>query len=193
MTTGPVTSRRLRVFPPKMEWECWECQAAAKAFTFHQDRVGLGEMAVFVDRYDWDGSHPWEVSGGASKCIALEQRAFGPSRLLVVFTDRDGIVLRLCHTPKTDPPQLGLAWCLRLVPEGAAAVLVYSDEAAICGPPEPELCERIESAKVLCREHGLHLVDWMLCDLASFSGSRYAVEGGCRWWDVPGSKWADGD
>ena len=51
--------------------------------------------------------------------FALDQRAFGPRRLLVAFTDREGRLLSLAHAPRTSAPEVALECCLDYLGEGA--------------------------------------------------------------------------
>jgi hypothetical protein len=117
--------------------------------------------------------------------FALDQRAFGPRRLLVVFGDRSGKVLGLAYTERTDPIEPALACCLDYLGKGAAAAVAYCDEAVRWGPPPDDLADRFDSARAVCRSYGVHLVDWFSCDDDLFRSTRCALEPGSEWWDVP--------
>jgi len=43
---------------------------------------------------------------------ALDQRAFGPRKMLTAFADADGLFRGIAHTDRTDPPLLALEACL---------------------------------------------------------------------------------
>src|SRR5687768_8597591 len=90
--------------------------------------------------------------------FALDQRAFGPRRLLVVFADRFGRFRGLAHTPRTDPPELALACCLDRLGHGADAAVAFCDEPLRWGPPPSDLGERFATARAVCVEYGVHLV-----------------------------------
>src|SRR2546422_8299015 len=55
--------------------------------------------------------------------LALDQRAFGPRRLLVAFADRDGRFRGLAHVERTDPPEKALAPCIQHIGLGSAAAV----------------------------------------------------------------------
>ena len=117
--------------------------------------------------------------------IALDQRAFGPRRLLVAFTGRDGRFKALAYTERTDPIELALACCIDHAGQGADAAIVYNDEPVEQGPPAPGLAERFGRAQQVCREAGIHLVDWIQCDDELFRSMKLALAPGGEWWDVP--------
>ncbi len=60
--------------------------------------------------------------------LALDQRAFGPRRLVVHCADRSGRVIGVAHTLRTDPPERALGSCLRHVGSGAAVAVAFCDE-----------------------------------------------------------------
>jgi hypothetical protein len=117
--------------------------------------------------------------------FALDQRAFGPRRLLVAFADPFGKFLALAHTARTEPIELALACCLQSLGQGKAAAVAFCDEPVTQGPPPANLAERFASARALCSEYGVHLVDWFCCDDDLFRSARLALEPGAEWWDVP--------
>jgi len=117
--------------------------------------------------------------------IALDQRAFGPRRLLVAFADRRGRFLGLAYTRRTQPPEAALGPCLDYLGQGAAAAVAYCDEAVVHGPPPPDLAERFATARSIAASFGIHLVDWIACDDQVFRSTRLALHPRCRWWDVP--------
>ncbi len=116
--------------------------------------------------------------------LALDQRTFGRQQLVVVTARLDGGVLGLAHCGLTDPPELALVWCLETLDDGAAAAIAYSDEPVAPDPP-PGLEERFVTARVAAGEHGVHLVDWMLCDDGQIRSMRLTLEGCDEWWDLP--------
>ena len=128
--------------------------------------------------------------------IALDQRAFGPRRLMVAFAAYDGRFLALLFTRRTDPRDVALEACLhhfdslgRGGVEHAAAV-VLCDEPVAGGPPPAPFTATFERARSMARDHDVHLVDWISCDDDLFRCARRrtftpAAEPG--WWDVPDS------
>jgi len=120
--------------------------------------------------------------------LALDQRAFGPRRLLVAFADADGDMLSLAHTERTDPPELALEPCIRHLGLGAVAAVAFCDEPVVDGPPPPDLSDRFATARAIAADWGVHLVDWIACDDELLRSSRLAtLDLGDDWWDVPRS------
>lgn len=117
--------------------------------------------------------------------FALDQRAFGPRRLLVAFADADGRFRRMAHTKRTDPIDVALRACLQYLGDGAAAAVVLNDEPVAWGELPPEQAERFELASLLCRVRGIHLVDWICCDDQLFRSTKLALLPGEEWWEVP--------
>jgi hypothetical protein len=117
--------------------------------------------------------------------FALDQRAFGPRRLLVAFADQSGRFLGLAHAPRTEPADLALACCVDYLGDGAAAAVAFCDEPVADGPPPDDLGERFAVARAVCAQHGIHLVDWFSCDDQLFRSTRLALEPDGEWWDVP--------
>lgn len=117
--------------------------------------------------------------------FALDQRAFGPRRLLVAFADRRGRLRGLAHTARTSPAELALGPCIRHLGRGAAAAVAFCDEPVVFGPPPADLAARFASARSIAAANGVHLVDWFACDDDLFRSSRLALEPGSEWWDVP--------
>jgi hypothetical protein len=122
----------------------------------------------------------------AAWSLALDQRAFGPRRLLVAFADRDGRVVGMAHTPRTDPIEMALAGCVAHLGAGAAAAVVFNDEPVPQGPPPPDLPLRFANAWAVCAEAGVHLVDWFACDDLAFRSTRLALDldPAAPWWDL---------
>jgi hypothetical protein len=117
--------------------------------------------------------------------FALDQRVFGPRRLLVVFADRSGRFLGLAHAPRTDPPEEALGPCIEHVGLGAPAAIAYCDEPVPDGPPPPGLAGRFRRACAIAASYGVHLVDWIACDSLRFRSSRLALHPDGEWWEVP--------
>jgi hypothetical protein len=118
---------------------------------------------------------------------ALDQRAFGPRKLLVAFTDANGQLRVLAHANRVDDPLISLAACLDHVGESAAAAVAFCDEPVADGPPPRDLLERFDEARALSRTYGVHLVDWFACDDEKFRAARLTtlvVEEQPDWWDV---------
>ena len=117
--------------------------------------------------------------------FALDQRAFGPRRLVVALSDATGRFVGLAHCRRTDPPELGLGPCIRHVGRGAEAAVAFCDEPVSDGPPPPDLAGRFELARAIAAGFGVHLVDWIACDDVLFRSSKLALEPGAEWWEVP--------
>ncbi len=126
--------------------------------------------------------------------IALDQRAFGPRRLMVAFAAYDGRFLALTYARRTDPVERALEGCLLHFDalgrgsEAHAAAVVLCDQAVEDGPPLADFIATFERAKTMAWKHRVHLVDWIACDdeLLRFARRRTftpAAEPG--WWDVP--------
>jgi len=117
--------------------------------------------------------------------FALDQRAFGPRRLLVGFADRTGRLLSLARAPRTDPVEIALAGVIDYLGHGVAAAIAWCDEPVRQGPPPPGLAARFRSARSVCSARGVHLVDWIMCDDHVFRSMRLSLEPDTEWWDVP--------
>jgi hypothetical protein len=117
--------------------------------------------------------------------FALDQRAFGPRRLVVTFTDRAGRLLSLAHTLRTDPPELAFDCCAEYLGAGAAAAVAFCDEPVELGPPSSEVVERFARAQAIAACHQLHLVDWIECDDLMFRSVRLSQDPSLPWWNVP--------
>lgn len=118
--------------------------------------------------------------------FALDQRAFGPGLLLVAFTDRDGCLLGMAHTPRTEPIEVALTCCIDYLGDGAEAAVAFCDELLSDGPPPDDLAERFASARAVCAASDIHLVDWFACDDLLFRSTRSALgDPDAEWWDVP--------
>jgi hypothetical protein len=117
--------------------------------------------------------------------FALDQRAFGPRRLVVAFANRRGRFLSLAHSRRTVPFEAALAACIEHSGQGARAAVAFCDERVKEGPPPPELAARFASARSIAGSYGIHLVDWIACDDQLFRSTRFALEPDSTWWDVP--------
>lgn len=117
--------------------------------------------------------------------LALDQRAFGPRRLMVAFADIDGNVISIAHTERLDPPEDGLDPCIRHLGVGAVLAIAFCDEAVADGPPPDDLRRRFFEATSIAASSGVHLVDWVACDDYLFRSSRLAIFPDEEWWSVP--------
>ena len=117
--------------------------------------------------------------------VALDQRAFGPRRLVVAFANRRGRLLALAHARRTDPPELALGPCIEHLGRGAAAAVAYCDEPVVKGPPPPEVAIRFAHARSIADSFGVFLVDWFACDDDLFRSAQMAVEPDGQWWALP--------
>jgi hypothetical protein len=120
--------------------------------------------------------------------FALDQRAFGPRRLVVAFADPSGRLVSLAHAPRTDPPEAALEACIRHL-GGEAAAVAFCDDQVGEGPPPPDLETRFAAARSVAADYAVHLVDWIACDDSSFLSSRLSLDPYAEWWDVPATTW----
>jgi hypothetical protein len=124
--------------------------------------------------------------------FALDQRCFGPRRLLVATCDASGGMLGLAHCERSDPPEFALMCCLATLDDAARAAVAYSDESVDEGPPGLDLAQRFLGARAVASERGVHLVDWIMCDDLMIRSIKLGLdrdgEGDdeTEWWDVPG-------
>lgn len=138
---------------------------------------------TFVVGYHCSGDK-FDLSGDDALRFALDQRAFGPRRLLVLTAREDGQVIGLAHCERIDPPEVGLKCCLAALDDGAAAAIAYSDEPVGLDDP-PDLEERFAAARDAAAESGVHLVDWIVCDDIHLRSMRCTLEDPDEWWDLP--------
>jgi hypothetical protein len=124
------------------------------------------------------------MSAGDAWSFALDQRCFGPRRLIVVTARSDGRVLGLAHCEQTDPPEMGLKCCLACLDDGAAAAVAYSDERVEPEPPG-DLDYRFRIGRAAAAEFGVFLVDWIMCDDLYVRSMRFVLEKPDDWWDIP--------
>ena len=117
--------------------------------------------------------------------FALDQRAFGPRRLLVAFAREDGSFLGLTHTELTDPPWAALTACIDTFGVDSCAAVALADEPVREGTPPPELEHRFETACAVARASGVRLVDWMSCDDLLIRSARAAFSPGGDGWSEP--------
>ena len=101
---------------------------------------------TIVEGYRYTGDD-LDLSGPDFWGFAVDQRAFGPRRLVVVTARSDGAVLGLAHCERTEPPELALKCCLAALGDGDIAV-AYSDEPVSADPPIG-LRDRLDTAR--CR------------------------------------------
>lgn len=118
--------------------------------------------------------------------FALDQRAFGPRRLVVVFADASGRATGLAHAPRPHLPELALGPCIAHVGLGAAAAVAFCDEPVVEGPIPVYNTLRFHWARAIAADAGVHLVDWIACDDQLFRSTRLALDPDAEWWDVSG-------
>jgi hypothetical protein len=120
-----------------------------------------------------------------ARAFALDQRAFGPRRLVVAFADASGQLLSMAHARRTDPPEAALGPCIRHIGSGAVVAIAYCDEPVADAPPPPEALERFNVARAITASYGIRLVDWIACDDQLFRSMQLAVDPDGVWWEVP--------
>lgn len=108
--------------------------------------------------------------------FALDQRAFGPRKLIVAFARRSGRMTAFAYTDRTEPPHLGLTACCDHVGRGADIAIAFSDETVGDEQVDDELHERFVAAKNACRAYGIRLYDWICCDDTLFRSLRVACD-----------------
>jgi hypothetical protein len=121
---------------------------------------------------------------------AMDQRAFGPRKLLVVFTNAAGRLRTLAHVNRTARPMLAFEACLDHLGAGAAAAAVLCDEPVAPGPLSVDRREQFTQARALAEAYGVHLVDWIACDDDAFRAIRLLTPTPSEqpdWWDAPES------
>ena len=116
--------------------------------------------------------------------FALDQRAYGPRRLVVAFADPVGRFLGLAYARRTQPPEAALGPCIQHVGLGAVAAVAFCDEPVTDEPAPPDLGERFARARAIAASHGVHLVDWIACDDLLFRSTRLTLDPDGEWWDV---------
>ncbi len=140
---------------------------------------------IIVDGYVVaDGVEPIDLRDEAWS-LALDQRCFGPGRLLVAFGDCDGNMTALAHTRCRPTPELAFTACIRHLGEGAAAAVTLNDEQVTSGPPCSDLAHRYAIYQDIAAAHGIRLVDWIACDPAGelFRSTQLALHPADPWWD----------
>lgn len=118
--------------------------------------------------------------------LALDQRAFGPRRLVVALADPSGRLVGLAHTPRLEVPELAIGPCIGHVGAGASLAIAYCDEPIDREAIPDDVGPRFALAREVASGHGVHLVDWIACDDDCFRSTRLAL--GVEpddWWDAP--------
>ncbi len=119
---------------------------------------------------------------------ALDQRAFGPRKVLVALTDEQGFLRGLAYTDRTDPPEVGFEACLAYLGVGADAAIAFCDQPVADGPTPPDFADLFARARHIAAGYGIHLVDWIACDDDRMRSNRTPLERDQlddEWWDVP--------
>jgi len=116
--------------------------------------------------------------------FALDQRAFGPRRLLVAFGARDGRMVGLAHARRTNRPEFALAACIDHAGRGTALALAFCDERVVEGPPAPGLSERWALHRRIAQDFGVVLIDWFDCDDLCIRSTKLALHPDREWWDM---------
>jgi hypothetical protein len=124
--------------------------------------------------------------------FALDQRAFGPRKIVVAFADCDGSFRGLAYTDHTDPPELSFDACIQFLGAGAAAAIAFCDQPVTDGAPPAEFVELFDRARQIAADYGIRLVDWIACDDDRMRSNRVPIfragdaeAAAAGWWDVP--------
>lgn len=118
--------------------------------------------------------------------VALDQRAFGPRKLLVFATRADGQMLSVAITDRVEPVDDAFRACLTHVGDGAVAAVAYLDEPVQCGPPTTQFMERFARLQDVAASLGITLVEWISCDDDIFRAARLSdpLRADEDWWNV---------
>lgn len=116
--------------------------------------------------------------------MALDQRAFGPGKLLVAFGDSDGTFRGLAYTDRRDPIDSAFDACLDYLGSGAATAVAFNDEPVVVGEPAPWLAERFIRMQTIAALHGVTLIDWVSCDDEYLRPTRLGQCPQEDWWSV---------
>jgi hypothetical protein len=116
--------------------------------------------------------------------MALDQRAFGPRRLVVAFADAHARLIALAHAPRTDSPELALGPCIQHAGLGSAAAVAFCDEPVQWGPPSEDVSSRFDLARSIAADFGVRLLDWIACDDDVYRSFRIALFPDEEWWDL---------
>jgi hypothetical protein len=106
--------------------------------------------------------------------LALDQRAFGPRRLVIAFGDDDGRMLGLTHTPREEPPELTFGFCIEhfLQRADTDVAIAYCDEPVTATEITPRIRARWSLAREIADDLGIELLDWIACDDHEFRSAR---------------------
>src|SRR4051794_39304626 len=86
---------------------------------------------------------------------AMDQRAFGPRKLWVVFANAVGRFRGLAYANRTDPPLVAFEACLAHLGAGAAAAVALCDEPVAGGPPSAKITGRFTAARSIAEAYGI--------------------------------------
>jgi hypothetical protein len=114
--------------------------------------------------------------------LALDQRAFGPRKLLVAFADADGSFRGLAFTDRTEPIEDALAACISYLGRGAAAAIAFNDEPVDKDKPPGTYFHFFTRMRQLADRRGLRLIDWFACDDDLFRSMSPMAAGSEEWW-----------
>lgn len=120
--------------------------------------------------------------------VALDQRVFGPRKLLVYFTTADGWMLSVAITDRVEPIDDAFQACLIHLGGGATAAVAYLDEPVGSGPASKQSVERFARLQQVAASHGITLVDWISCDDDTYRSARLSdpLSPDEEWWAVAG-------
>ena len=118
--------------------------------------------------------------------MALDQRAFGPRKLLVFLTRADGQMLSVAITDRVEPIDDAFRACLIHLGGDAVAAVAYLDEPVQSGPPTTEFMHRFDRLRDVAASLGITLVEWFSCDDDAFRATRLGdpSQPGEDWWTV---------
>ncbi|WP_162802151.1 hypothetical protein [Ornithinimicrobium murale] len=146
------------------------------------------EREIVVDGYTVTDPESSEVGNLRDDAwsLVLDQRAFGPRKLLVFFADADGTMRRMAITDRVEPIDPAFLACLIHLGHGAEAAVAYLDEPVQLGAPSKESTERFARLRQMAASCGITLVDWFSCDDDQFRSARlsHPLRPGEDWWTV---------
>jgi hypothetical protein len=156
-TPDPLHAIGIWIGPPKMVWTelvfyphglSAPRRVACRASTVRRmtNRLIFVDGVVPVEKTELDDvrAKVWSY--------ALDQRAFGPRKLLVAFTEANGQLRVLAHANRTSRSLSSFEACLDYLGVCAAAAVAFCDQRVAAGPPSPEFLAHFDEGTRACPE-----------------------------------------